>query len=215
MSSSIGNKVKELRDSKGWSQEELAQKSGLSRSYIGALEVRQTMHPRAEYLIKLAAAFNVPVDDFYVAAGYTGGSIAEGVRPETPDEILDKLQSALPVFIPVYNVFKPHSGTRPDVPVDYAYINKKDMRGRDLEGIVVGENDFPPLITKGDIIITNRSMSPSQGSMLICMYKDRPIIGRLESIGGAPWVISKGDSRYRLFDCSYQAVIVQLNKKFH
>ena len=214
MSSSIGNKVKQLREDKDWSQEELAQRSGLSRSYIGALEVRKTMHPRAEYLIKLAAAFNVPIEEFYVAAGYAGSSFVDGVRPETPEEILEKLRSSLPTTIPVYNVFKAHSGARADVPVDHIFLNKSEVPSRDMEGIVVGENDFPPLVSVGDIIVTNRSMSPSQGSLMICMYKDSAIIGRLESINGAPWVIGKGNTKYRLFDCSYQAVIVQLVKKF-
>ncbi|MCL2475146.1 MAG: helix-turn-helix domain-containing protein [Chloroflexi bacterium] len=211
--SSIGDKVKQLRESKDWSQEELAKRSGLSRSYIGALEVRKNMHPRAEYLIKLAAAFNISVDEFYVAAGYTGGIAADVIRQETPTELLEKLRMALPVAVPVYNSFKAHTGTRTDASVGYIYLNKADVSSRDLEGIVVGEGDFPPVITSGDIIVTNRSMSPHQGSLLICMYKDRPIIGRLESLNGAPWIISKGDDKYRLFDCSYQAVITRLHKK--
>ena len=213
MSSSIGDKVKQLRESKDWSQEELAKRSGLSRSYIGALEVRKTMHPRAEYLIKLAVAFNIPVDEFYVAAGYTGGSAADAVRPETPAELLEKLRTSLPVAIPVYNSFKAHTGASTDAPVSHIYLNKEEIPSRDLEGIVVGDDDFPPVISSGDIIVTNRLMSPHQGSLLICMYKDHPIIGRLESINGAPWVMSKGDDKYRLFDCSYQAVITRLHKK--
>jgi len=34
----FGSNVKHLRKSQGWSQEELARKSGLHRTYIGSLE---------------------------------------------------------------------------------------------------------------------------------------------------------------------------------
>ena len=34
----FGNNVKRLRKSQGWSQEELAKRSGLHRTYIGSLE---------------------------------------------------------------------------------------------------------------------------------------------------------------------------------
>ena len=34
----FGNNVRELRKAKGWSQEELAKKSGLHRTYIGGIE---------------------------------------------------------------------------------------------------------------------------------------------------------------------------------
>ncbi|MBU3934235.1 MAG: helix-turn-helix domain-containing protein [Candidatus Omnitrophica bacterium] len=34
----FGNKVKKLRKDKGWSQEELAKKAGLHRTYIGSIE---------------------------------------------------------------------------------------------------------------------------------------------------------------------------------
>lgn len=34
----FGNKVKELRKTKNWSQEELARRAGLHRTYIGSIE---------------------------------------------------------------------------------------------------------------------------------------------------------------------------------
>ena len=34
----FGERVRSLRKSKGWSQEELAKKSGLHRTYIGSIE---------------------------------------------------------------------------------------------------------------------------------------------------------------------------------
>ena len=34
----FGNKVKKLRKTKGWTQEELAKQTGLHRTYIGSIE---------------------------------------------------------------------------------------------------------------------------------------------------------------------------------
>ena len=34
----FGNKVKKLRKTKGWSQEKLAKRTGLHRTYIGSIE---------------------------------------------------------------------------------------------------------------------------------------------------------------------------------
>lgn len=34
----VGEKVRELREAKGWSQEELGFKSGLHRNYVGRIE---------------------------------------------------------------------------------------------------------------------------------------------------------------------------------
>jgi len=53
-------KLKALRDTKGWSQEELAQRVGMSRSAIGNYE-QGIRRPDFEALETFADAFNVPI----------------------------------------------------------------------------------------------------------------------------------------------------------
>ncbi len=55
-------RIKEIRGRKGYSQEELAERSGLSLRTIQRIENGET-EPRGDSLTRLAAAFDVTVDD--------------------------------------------------------------------------------------------------------------------------------------------------------
>lgn len=58
----LARKIKELRNRKGFSQEELSEKSGLSLRTIQRIENGET-EPRGDSLKRLASAFNVSPDD--------------------------------------------------------------------------------------------------------------------------------------------------------
>jgi transcriptional regulator with XRE-family HTH domain len=55
----VGGKVRHLRLRKGWSQEELAFKSGLHRTYVSQVE-RADTNPTLTSLKRLADALSVP-----------------------------------------------------------------------------------------------------------------------------------------------------------
>lgn len=59
---SIANQVRLLRISKGWSQEELAARCGLHRTYVGAVE-RAERNITVGTLYKLAFALDCKVAD--------------------------------------------------------------------------------------------------------------------------------------------------------
>lgn len=52
----VGENLKRLRTAHGWSQEEMADRSGLHRTYISSLE-RGLRNPTVTVLEKLASAF--------------------------------------------------------------------------------------------------------------------------------------------------------------
>ena len=58
---SFGDKLRELRRRKKWSQDELGSKVGIHGRHIGKYENGQVM-PNAETLIKIAKVFDVSVD---------------------------------------------------------------------------------------------------------------------------------------------------------
>lgn len=58
----LAKKIKELRNQKGFSQEELSEKSGLSLRTIQRIENAET-EPRGDSLKRLALAFNVTPDE--------------------------------------------------------------------------------------------------------------------------------------------------------
>lgn len=56
----LGSRVRELRQKRQWSQEQLAHESGLARSFTGAIE-RGEKDLRLTTLVKLANTFGITV----------------------------------------------------------------------------------------------------------------------------------------------------------
>ena len=73
----IGQRIRELRRSKNWSQLELAHKADLSPSYLAELE-RGGRNPSLETILSLAAALDV-----------SSGYLVDGLRYEVPDGMED------------------------------------------------------------------------------------------------------------------------------
>ena len=64
MSSTITNRVKELRTARGWTQEQLAQAVGVSRQSINSIE-RDRYVPSLELALTFARIFSCPTDDIF------------------------------------------------------------------------------------------------------------------------------------------------------
>jgi transcriptional regulator with XRE-family HTH domain len=58
----FGNVVRQLREQRGWSQERLAGRAELNRSYMGEIE-RATAMPSLATAAKLARALDVPLSE--------------------------------------------------------------------------------------------------------------------------------------------------------
>ena len=61
---SFGNRIKELRIQKKWSQEEMAFKSGFHRTYIGMLE-RAERNISLKNIARIAKTFDVKIEDLF------------------------------------------------------------------------------------------------------------------------------------------------------
>jgi XRE family transcriptional regulator, regulator of sulfur utilization len=60
--SRFGRIVRELREARGWSQQRLAERAELNRSYMGEVE-RAAVMPSLATAAKLAGALEVPLSD--------------------------------------------------------------------------------------------------------------------------------------------------------
>lgn len=60
----VENRIKEYREALGWSQEQLARKSGVSRSTIGGVETGAHM-PTIEVVLRLAEALETPIEKLF------------------------------------------------------------------------------------------------------------------------------------------------------
>ncbi len=71
----FGGVVRQLRESRGWSQEQLAGRAELNRSYMGEIERAQAMASLATAL-KLAQAFGVPLSTLIQRCEQADGAVA-------------------------------------------------------------------------------------------------------------------------------------------
>lgn len=208
----LGSKIKELRLSRGWSQEMLAIRSGLSRSHISMMELRKYVHPRADVLLKLARAFDIPVDELYWAAGYETGTRTER-RVETPEEILERLRLAHPVSVPVYIEFPFHAG-EPTEPVQYVYRERAKSIDKNIEGYVVHGNCLEPDIKDGDVIIVDRDGQIDNGNIVACLLHDfgHLYLARLREIAGERY-LENNDGRIKLDECQVSAPVIEVIRR--
>ena len=61
---SVGKRIKILRENKGWTQEKLAEKTGLSLDFIGKIEVNIN-EPGLKSLIKIANALDIHIKELF------------------------------------------------------------------------------------------------------------------------------------------------------
>jgi transcriptional regulator with XRE-family HTH domain len=59
----IEQRIKQLRKKAGWSQQRLAEKSGLSYTVITKIEQGVAKRPSIQTMVKLADAFSVTIDE--------------------------------------------------------------------------------------------------------------------------------------------------------
>ena len=63
--SRFGSTLRKIRDERGYSQEELAERAGLHRNYVGGVE-RGERNVALENIVKLAKALSVSPRDLFV-----------------------------------------------------------------------------------------------------------------------------------------------------
>ena len=64
ISNRVANRVKDLRNARGWTQEQLAQAVGVSRQSINSIE-RNRYVPSLELALILARVFACPTDEIF------------------------------------------------------------------------------------------------------------------------------------------------------
>ena len=78
----LAQRIRELRQDLGWTQQQLSSESGLSRSYISRLEMGDIALPSNGRLKMLAVALQTKTDDLLRAAGFLDMAENEAELPE-------------------------------------------------------------------------------------------------------------------------------------
>jgi transcriptional regulator with XRE-family HTH domain len=66
----LGDRIRQLRDSRGLTQGQLAASSSVSQGYLSQLENGEVKNPSAAVLLRVALAIRVDPDELFEAAGY-------------------------------------------------------------------------------------------------------------------------------------------------
>ena len=207
----LGAKIKELRSLRGWTQNELAKRSGVDRATLASIESGKAKHPTTANLLKLARGFNIRPEELYQAAGYTDGTKGLFQRQETPDEILERLKLAQPVAIPVFTDFPFHAG-RPVNPEFHIYRSRPEIATREIEGYLVRGHCLEPTIQDNDIIIVDRETAIENGDIIACLTYQGMLLGRLRRVADELWVENK-DGRLRFEDCQLAALVIEIIRR--
>jgi transcriptional regulator with XRE-family HTH domain len=60
----LGKRIRALRDERGWSQEQLAERAGIHRVYLGGIETG-IRNPSLRHIASLARALDVRIADLF------------------------------------------------------------------------------------------------------------------------------------------------------
>ena len=207
----LAQRLKEFRLERGWTQDEVARRSGLGRRTISYFEQKDRERPPADILLKLSHAFNIKPEELYQAAGYIKETRSTYPRPETPEEILDRLKLATPVSIPVYTEFPFHAGDSVE-PVEYIYRARLKSASKNIEGYIVHGECLKPVINDSDIIIIDRDGEINNGDIIACLVDGNVHLARLRKVADELWLESNTD-RHKFNDCQVAAPVIEVIRR--
>jgi transcriptional regulator with XRE-family HTH domain len=204
-------KIRQLREERNWTQDELAKRCGLDRAYIAAIETKQIKKPSVESFLKLARAFKVRPEELYQAAGYIKDTRTVIPHKESWDEILVRFNIAMPSSVPIYEEFPYHAGE--DVrPIDFVPVVKDQIKKRNLEGYIVRGSCLSPKIEDKDIIIIDRDASIENGDIVACLIDGKMHLARLRKIASQLW-LENNDGRILFKEFEVAAPVIEVRRR--
>ena len=211
---SLAKKIRELRAERGWTQLDLAKRSGLDRGYIANLEGSKSIQrPSADAFLKLASAFKIKPEELYHAAGYI--SEAKHIKPrlETPEEILDRLRLATPQSIPVYpwEAFPFHAGDGIE-PIEYIYRARPKISSKHVEAYVVHGDCLEPKIHDLDVIVVDLEGQIENGDIVACLVDNEFHVLRVRNVAGELW-FEDNHGKFQFEQCQEIAPVIEVIRR--
>jgi transcriptional regulator with XRE-family HTH domain len=115
----LGQQVRFLRQGKGWSLSDLAERSGISKAYISDLENGAAGKPNIQYVFSIASALGVTLDE-----------LLEGAKP-SPKQKRRRAEEELP---PGLAALQRELQLSDDEVETLAQVNFRGNRPKDLDG---------------------------------------------------------------------------------
>ena len=91
----LGEKIKTLRQEKGYTVNKLANKAGISQSYLRDIELGNKQ-PTVEYLSYICGALNISLEEFFSEKSTDElSSLIKKLSPKQKDSLIDFLKTCL------------------------------------------------------------------------------------------------------------------------
>ena len=189
----IGKKIRELREAKGWSQDDLAARLGVKQQAVGMYESwerfpRTTIH-------KFPAVLERPISYFLGETPLADHSITwSSEKPADADDFL-----RIPVFDPDSVVLvggAPQISSHAQIK-DYAWINRRAVGRKSAAGlfcIFVEKNSMEPILRNGAIVCVNTNIRPEKNppreSIWAVRAGEGAVVKHIMYIDGELWLLS-------------------------
>ena len=203
-------KIREFRALRGWTQDDLAKRSGVNRGSLASIETGKAANPSVDIFLKLARAFNIRPEELYQAAGYIKDN--RTIRPikETSEDILERLRLAHPVSIPVYTEFPFYSSDGVE-PVEYVFRSRTD-NPKNVEGYLIRDDSLPPTIIKDDIVIVDRDAPIYNGDIVLALVNGRLYISRFRKNCNEMW-LENNYGKIKFDDCQVASPVIEVIRR--
>jgi len=152
MKNKFGEYLKELREEKGFSINQLAMKANVSNAHISRIERGLRPAPTPKIVRKIAKALGVNYETLLKIAGYLDSAKRE--KENIPGAMYINNYAKIPVYGKV-------SAGKPifveDNVIGYEYIPEEDVRGGDYFFMLVeGDSMINARIQEGDLVLVRR-----------------------------------------------------------
>ncbi len=212
----LGVYIRRLRDERGWTQEYLAERSGLKRSDVDSIERGASTNPAAIKLARLAVGLDVPLADLLDKCGVPPKYLPKepGRSRETIKALLERLLLEAPDPIPVYADHPFRAEQMGIEPVDYIYSGRGKGRYKieayymPIENHVAGVSPETP---HQDFFLVTRDIKPAEGDPVACLIKGKLVIGGFKNGRIIDDVTKK---EYDAGECEATGVIIEIRRKY-
>lgn len=179
----IGDLIRERREARGWSQDELARRTGTSQQNIGRIESGKVQHSR--YIEPILKALGSEINRAVQQTAEAGDIIPQSLL------VGDK-------GMPLYAQAEGGDGAiiiNFD-PVDYLKWPAPLMNIREGFGVLVTEESMFPAFEPGDIALVNPRLPPRRGKNCVLLgpetsTKVKALIKRYQSQADGAWRVSQ------------------------
>ncbi len=183
MGKALGERVRRLRDEQGWSLSQLAAKAQITKGNLHKIETGKTANPRVDVIARIAKALKTDIGSFL---GDMGVQVRSPDKPMTLAEYRRLEELVSPVEVPLY--------VPPDYDkiVRYVYVPRiSEMLSGELMSFLVGESDFTPTVSMGDVIVVAWDVPPKEGQRIACLRDDHKLLlGRCSQVGGHRYIVN-------------------------